>query len=214
METGLVHEKNERFNMDFDLTVLEQGGISVKDGLGYTGNTEKYVSALQRFYKNYESNSNGVKEYLAAGDIDNFTVKVHALKSNSRMIGAEALAALFEELELCGKSGNRAAIEEKTPEALKMYERIVEVIRPFGEMERVKAPGELSADEAKAVADELLKTLDDFDDEGSIALATKLSGYPFRITQKNRLREAIDLIGDFMYDEAAEIVNELIPFIE
>ena len=200
--------------MDYDFSALVKGGISVNDGLNYTGTNEKYVSALQRYFKNYDANSVSVRELLAAGDIENFTVKVHALKSNSRMIGAEDLAVMLEELEFAGKSGDVAFIAEKMPEAMKTYGRIIDIIRPFGEMESVKAPGELSADEAKTVADELLKVLDDFDDEGALALAEKLGGYPFRITQRNRLREVTDLIGDFMYDEAAEIVKELILLIE
>ena len=200
--------------MDYDFSRLEQGGISVKEGLGYTGTNEKYVSALQRYYKSYEANSTGVRKFLEAGDIENYTIKVHALKSNSRMIGADALAKAFEELELAGKNGDVGLIKMRTNTVLLRYASVIETIRPFGEMESVKIEGELTADEAKTVADELLEALDDFDDEKSLALAVKLLGYPFRITQKNKLKEASDLISDFMYDEAADLVREIIPAIE
>ena len=200
--------------MDYDFSILEQNGISVKDGLSYTGTKEKYVSALQRFFKGYEANAESVKSFLDTGDIENYTIKVHALKSNSRMIGAEELAAVFEKLEYSGKSGDAETVKHNTPVALKLYGEMIELIRPFGEMEQVRVEGELSADEARKVAEELLAALDDFDDEKSLALASKLKGYPFRITQKSKLNEAADLIGDFMYDEAAEIVKEILPAIE
>ena len=74
--------------------------------------------------------------------------------------------------------------------------------------------GELSADEAKKTAEALLNALDDFDDELSLELAGKLSNYPFRITQKQRLREATDNIQDFLYDEAAELIREIVPSID
>ena len=45
-------------------------------------------------------------------------------------------------------------------------------------------------------------------------LAAKLSGYPFRITQKTKLKEATDYISDFMYDEAAALIREILPAIE
>ena len=44
-------------------------------------------------------------------DISNTTVKVHALKSTSRAIGAESLGSLAEKLELAGKSGDEAFLD-------------------------------------------------------------------------------------------------------
>ena len=62
--------------------------------------------------------------------------------------------------------------------------------------------------------DELLAALEDYDDELSKELAIKLSCYPFRITQSNKLTEASGYIDDFMYDEAAELIREIYPHIE
>ena len=200
--------------MEFDLGALEAKGISTKDGIGFTGGNEKYVSAIQRYFKSYESNRKSVEEFLAAGDTENYAIKVHSLKSNSKMIGANELAGAFEELELAAKEGNTALINEKTQPALALYDRVVEAIRPFGEMESVKVAGEISAEEARDVANRLLEALDDFDDDLSAELARKLSGYPFRLTQKQKLREAADHISDFMYDEAMELIKEIIPAIE
>ncbi|MBR2274989.1 MAG: hypothetical protein IJ873_02865, partial [Lachnospiraceae bacterium] len=61
---------------------------------------------------------------------------------------------------------------------------------------------------------QLLAALDDFDDELAAELAEKLSGYPFRITQRGKLREAAEQIGDFMYDNAADLIREILEAIE
>ena len=100
--------------MEFDFGILEAKGISTKDGIGFTGGNEKYVSAMQRYFKSYEANKKAVTELLASGDIEGYAIKVHSLKSNSRMIGANELAGAFEELELAAKEGNTAHINEKT----------------------------------------------------------------------------------------------------
>ena len=55
---------------------------------------------------------------------------------------------------------------------------------------------------------------DDFDDDLSKQLATKLAGYPFRMTQADKLKEAIAYIDDFMYDEAAQLIREIGQTIE
>ncbi|MBQ7678775.1 MAG: Hpt domain-containing protein [Butyrivibrio sp.] len=197
-----------------DFTWLEERGISTGEGIGYTGGGEKYAAALQRYYKAYKTNREAVETLLAAGDIEGYGIKVHALKSNARMIGAGALADAFEALELAAREGNRAYVEAHTADALAQYQAVVEALRPIGEMETVRVSGEISAEEARAVAAELLEALDEFDDDRSAQLAAKLMGYPFRLTQKQKLREAADAIGDFLYDEAADLIREIVPAIE
>lgn len=197
-----------------DLSWLDDNGISTKEGIAYTGGNEKYISAIQRYFKGYESNKKAIEDLLASGDIEGYAIKVHSLKSNSKMIGAIKLGEAFEELELAAKSNNTDVVNEKTQSALDAYKNIIEIIRPIGEMESVKVSGEISADEARQTAQKLLEALDDFDDELSAEMANKLKGYPFRLTQKEKLKEACECIGNFMYDEAAELINEIIPAIE
>ena len=130
------------------------------------------------------------------------------------MIGANELGDAFEELELAAKEGNTVLIKTKTQPTLAVYDEVIDAIRPFGEMESVKVAGEISAEEAREVAAKLLEALDDFDDDLSAELAAKLAGYPFRMTQKQKLRQATDYISDFMYDEAMKLIKEIIPAIE
>ena len=200
--------------MGYDVKILEDAGLDVSKGIGYTGNEEKYISAIQRFYRNHEKNRLKIEEYLAAEDYENFMITVHAMKSNSRMIGALTLGDMFEELETAARSGNTGLIDHKTPSVLSAYDDLIEKIRPLGEMDTVKPADEISAEEALTTANKLLTALDDFDDELSKELALKLTGYPFRITQKELLTQAIGYINDFLYDEAAEKIREIIssPF--
>ena len=200
--------------MAYDITCLIDAGLDTKAGLDYTGGEEKYISAVQRYYKNYEKNKAKVEEYYSNKDFESYMITVHALKSNSRMIGAMDLGKEFEYLENAARERDYPVMASKTLDTLKNYEELIKKLSPIGQMDKVSAAGEISAEEAKATADELLVALDDFDDELSKKLAAKLSGYPFRITQRDRLQDAIGLIDDFMYDEAAEIIKEIYPSIE
>ncbi|MBO4347341.1 MAG: hypothetical protein J5840_06860 [Lachnospiraceae bacterium] len=200
--------------MAYDITCLIDAGLDTKAGLDYTGGEEKYISAVQRYYKNYEKNKAKVEEYYSNKDFESYMITVHALKSNSRMIGAMDLGKEFEYLENAARERDYPVMASKTLDTLKNYEELIKKLSPIGQMDKVSAAGEISAEVAKATADELLVALDDFDDELSKKLAAKLSGYPFRITQRDRLQDAIGLIDDFMYDEAAEIIKEIYPSIE
>ena len=200
--------------MDFNLDNISALGIDLKTGIEYTGGNDKYISALQRYFKSSENNKKKIKDYLETSDLDNLAITVHALKSNSKMIGALSLASKFEVLEIASKNKDVETIKNNIQPTLDEYEVLLDSLKPLGEIESLKAPGELSGEEAKEVAQKLLEALDDFDDDKASELINKLAGYPFRITQKNKLKEAADNIGDFMYDEAAELIREILPAIE
>ncbi len=193
---------------------MNEAGLDTQTGISYTGNTEKYVSAVQRFYKNHEKNRAKVEEYFAAKDYENFMITVHALKSNAKMIGATNLSGQFEALENAAREQDTAVIEELTPQALQDYAGLIEKLKPVGEMGDVKAADEIPADIARTTVERLLAALDDFDDEEAKKQAKVLSGYPFRLTQAEKLKEAAAFIEDFMYDEAAEIIRQIATAIE
>ena len=192
--------------MDYDLAMLIETGLDTVTGIGFTGNEEKYIAAVQRFYRNHEKNSAKIQEFYEAKDYENYCITVHALKSNARMIGADSLSQLFEELEKAAKEGDTDTIERKTAPALSEYAGLVGKLEPVAGHTEIHPLDEIS--------DELLAALDDYDDELSKELASKLSSYPFRITQSNKLTEASGYIDDFMYDEAADLIREIYPHIE
>lgn len=200
--------------MEYETKWLEETGLDIRSGLEYTGRMDRYLSAIWRFYKNYEKNRTNTEAFLADGDYENYLITVHALKSNAGMIGAAELSKSFEELELAAKNGDIQTIREKHAPAMEDYRELIGKLAPVNELGQVRATDEISAQEARATAEELLAALDDFDDELSAQLAQKLTGYPFRITQRDKLKEAIACIEEFMYDEAASLIEEIRPAIE
>lgn len=197
-----------------DITWLSETGLDTKTGISYTGGQDKYISALQRFYKNYEKNRAKVCEYLQAKDYENYMITVHALKSNAKMIGARDLSTLFETLETAARNSEIGLIEPQNAVALKEYDELIQKLAPIGAMGDVRAADEISVEAARETVDKLLEALDDFDDEEAKKLAEVLSGYPFRLTQAEKLKEAAAFIEDFMYEEAAEIIRQIAPAIE
>ncbi len=197
-----------------DITWLNETGLDTEMGISYTGGQDKYMSALWRFYKNYEKNRTKVREYLDAKDYESYMITVHALKSNAKMIGARDLSTLFETLETAARNNEIGLIEAQNAVALKEYGDLIQKLTPIGAMGDVRAADEISADVAREIVDKLLEALDDFDDEGAKELTKILSGYPFRLTQAEKLKEAVSFIEDFMYDEAAAIIRQIAPAIE
>ena len=197
-----------------DITWLNEIGLDTKSGIDYTGGGDRYLSAIKRYRESHEKNRAKITEYLDAADYESYMITVHALKSNSRMIGAMRLGDAFEELETAARNNSIDIIDAKTQPTLDMYDELIEKLSPIDELGDVRAADEISADVARQTADRLLEALDDFDDELSKELANKLSGYPFRMTQKEKLKDAIAYIEDFLYDEAADAIREIYSAIE
>ncbi|MCR4947360.1 MAG: hypothetical protein K5929_10505 [Lachnospiraceae bacterium] len=200
--------------MDLDLTWITETGLDIESGIGYTGEKGKYLSAIRRFYTNYEKNRDKVREYYSAKDYESYMITVHALKSNSRMIGALDLSSAFERLEKAARDGDATTIDTQTDNTMASYKSLIDRLKPIEKLGEMCAADEISGEVAKQTADKLLEALDDFDDDLSKELAGRLSGYPFRLTQKDMLKKASAYIDDFMYDEAAELIREISAAIE
>lgn len=200
--------------MEYDLASIEQYGIDTNIGLDYMRGADKYIRALQRYIKAYNSTYPQVSDNYNNKDWKNYCIQVHSLKSNSKMIGAISLSKDFEALELASKSEDIATVDKLHEPTMSAWKMLIDNLAPIGELETEKPADELNADEAKKVAEELMVALDDFDDELSAKLVKKLAGYPFRLTQRGKLEEATTLIEDFLYDDALELIKEIAPEIK
>ena len=200
--------------MEYDLTYLNNLGLDTSKGLEYTRSEDKYLSAIQRYYKSYDNNLSKLTEFYNNKDYKNYCIVVHSLKSNSKMIGANELAKSFEELEIASNNSEYIIINEKHPIVIEEWGKFISKLKPIGEMKLTKPEDEITSSEAKDITRELLIALDDFDDELSSELIHKLSGYPFRLTQRELLDKAIEYVEDFLYDDAATIIKDIEKTIE
>ena len=91
-----------------------------------------YLAVLATFRNTAEKKEKEIRKYYDESDWDNFTVKVHALKSSARIIGAMELAALAERLENAGKEKDTDLIGKKIAERLQMYDGTVKVLAAPG----------------------------------------------------------------------------------
>jgi len=86
---------------------LAQSGINVDVGLDYcAGDEDFYREMLRLFSTQGEEKRTEIAALYENADWTDYAIKVHALKSTSLTIGAEALSAQAKELELAGKRGD------------------------------------------------------------------------------------------------------------
>ncbi len=104
---------------------LAQAGLNTKLGLDYCAGDESFYQEMLRMFCAHgpEKRAEIAALYESANWAD-YAVKVHALKSTSLTIGAEALSAQAKELELAGKQGGTDFIREHHAALLQAYEEL------------------------------------------------------------------------------------------
>ncbi len=81
-------------------------GLDFEAGVKNSGSEEAFLSVLKIYHDTYEAKSSEIRDYYEAGDWKNYIVKVHALKSSSRLVGALQLGEDSEAIELAGNNSD------------------------------------------------------------------------------------------------------------
>jgi HPt (histidine-containing phosphotransfer) domain-containing protein len=76
---------------------------------------------LKIFYESIEEDTGIVDGFYTDGNINDYTIKVHAMKSSARLIGAEAIAEEAQLLENAGKAGDLDYINQHHKDFIATY---------------------------------------------------------------------------------------------
>ena len=184
--------------------VRSSAEIDTAQGIKHCGNEESYLQALTTYAGSVNALAEETEGYLLSGDIRNFTVKVHALKSTSRVIGAMKLGDLAEKLEAAGHTNNTAFIADRTDELLERCRALGELLSPLTESGSLPLISAEQLDEAYTLIREFLSVADY---ESAIQIISELGDYSFPENEKTRCEALIKAAGQFDYDKMNEIMK-------
>jgi signal transduction histidine kinase/CheY-like chemotaxis protein/HPt (histidine-containing phosphotransfer) domain-containing protein len=104
---------------------LRQAGVNTEIGLNYCGGEENFYREMLRLFCAQSGEKQAeIASLYESGSWADYAVKVHALKSTSLTIGAEALSAQAKELELAGKRDDADFIHAHHPALLRAYKEL------------------------------------------------------------------------------------------
>ncbi|MBR5117007.1 MAG: response regulator [Lachnospiraceae bacterium] len=110
-EAKKTKRKKDTGSLPEELKPLErQSIIDVRAGITNCGSPEAYRSILQMLYEAVDDSLTEIDGYYAEEKTDAYTVKVHALKSTIRVIGAAEVGEHAQALENAGKRQDIAYI--------------------------------------------------------------------------------------------------------
>lgn len=187
---------------------FEINGLDTVEGRRYTGGIELYKKALSDYYKLIEEKADKITKYETDKDIKNYTIEVHALKSASKLIGANELAKMAEKLEKCGYNNDWDTIRDETYAMLALYRSYIPVLEPFAEQDKAPQGDKIiDRDELIDLLTELEDNMEDLDLDGAEKICTQLRKYKFKGEEQNYFNELITHTERIEFEEGTQLIT-------
>lgn len=202
---------------------LEGAGIHTHTGIQYCGNDRKfYVEMLTKFAVEAKPKEAEINNFFRQEDLKNYGIRVHALKSTAKMVGADSLSEKAKHLEMAAKNCDAGYIREHHEELLAEYHQVVQYISEVFDLDRdgsvqaVQGDGaEISKEDMLRRLTELKEALDTFEADKAESLISEMSGAVYQGTSIGELLYAIRQdVEDFEFTLASEKAETLIKKVE
>ena len=193
-------------------TVYEIGEIDVEKGMLNCGDEESYADALKTYADTLDSYISDIQAFYDQKDIENTTIKVHALKSISRIIGAADIGEKAQELENAGNAGDTQTIAEELGGFLDRCRKLSEQLIPLRSAEAEEDEDDsalppISDDEYSEMCSIIRGYSENFNSKGIEEVLEALKGYRLSDEQKKAVREIRKAVNEYEYDTINEILG-------
>ena len=116
-----------------NVELLKSNKINVDAGLELLKDMEMYDMTLEEFYNELQNKIKDLTEFKESGNMDDYAILAHALKTEARYVGCNELGDMAYEHELAGKEKNQDKVNEKFDELITEANRIYKIVgRYFG----------------------------------------------------------------------------------
>lgn len=203
-ETGTTEEADTKMPE----WLYETEGLDTEKGLKNCGSREGYLAVLTTFHQTARVKADEIESLYEAEDIENYTIKVHALKSSAGIIGADSLSEMARELEDAGKAGDLDKIHDNTQSLLEEYRALDLRLSGLDEGNNtLKEIGEEMRREAFQTIEEIAGSMDFGMMEGIIK---DLKGYRLSAADSDRLHRMEDMLMQLDWDGISSIAKEVL----
>ena len=116
-------------NAESPFVILEECGIDTTKGLtNCGGDAEFYRSILFEYCNSAEEKKEDLRKFLDAGNLENYGILIHSLKSTSAMIGANAPYQIALELEAAAQRNDQEFVLSHHEAFLKEYQTVLDAL--------------------------------------------------------------------------------------
>ena len=184
--------------------------IDTNAGLTHCGSGESYMQTLRMFLDTAPKNAAEIENYWAAGDVKNTTIKVHALKSAARVIGALEMGDFAARLEKAGDSGDLETLDKELDELVARYRKLAADLKPLNaqsvsDEEDGRPP--ISDEELKKIYENICELCGNYDFDGVDNLVKTLEKYKIPENEAARVDDVRKAVDNYDYEVIPEILS-------
>ena len=187
--------------------------LDLSVGIKNSGSVDAYLPLLKIFYESLDEKSDEIEGFYAAENWQDYTIKVHALKSSARIIGAVSFGEEAQLLENAGKSGDLDYIHEHHTgfmEKCRSFKApLAEVFAAAQEEDKqVEDKPEADADLLAAVYEEIRTAAEDMDCDRLEDIFTEMEEYSMPAQEKEKWKQLKSAAEQFAYDKIVELLTK------
>ena len=114
-----------------DVNLLTSNGVNVEKALELFGDMEMYDATMSDFLEMVDQKLSNLRKYRETGDMPNYAIEVHSLKSDDRYLGFVSLADLAYQFELKSKANDLMFVYDNYKTLLDEAHRIINLSRKY-----------------------------------------------------------------------------------
>ncbi|MCR5119272.1 MAG: response regulator [Lachnospiraceae bacterium] len=219
LPADIIHyvDKEDK-DTDYSNVSIFLPGVDVEKGLANYGNDMgRYLQILKYICDDGPGHIRRIKDCLVSENYRQYVYEVHALKGLMAGIGADSLSELARMQEYAARDGKHQAITREGGLLVERYENILgeikhalEEIGMYREETAELRQEELTWEEFSGMLKSLQSSLDLLEQSEAERKVDNLLTYRLDPGLRRQLLEVKRSIGDFEYDEAMELISQIL----
>ena len=171
------------------------GSIAIKN----SGSEESFKTVLRIFYDSIDSKAEELEGYFEAADWKDYTIKVHALKSSAKLIGAMETSEKAQLLENAGKEEDETYIRQHHASLMKEYKQYKEALKPVFQTEYEEKKPEADPALMESVYEGLREAAETMDCDAVEEIMSELSSYAIPQSEQEKFALITEAAACFDY---------------
>ena len=115
----------------FDTKLLLDNGVNLEKSLELFGDIETYNDTIKEFQHELGSKLEKIKEEKESGDMANYAINVHSLKSDARYFGFEVLGNMAYDHEMKSKENDYEYVKEHFDELMTEANKTLKIVNEY-----------------------------------------------------------------------------------
>lgn len=187
-------------------------GVEIEKGISNCGeDVSDYLKVLKIAYDYGEKQLEELERMQKQQDYENYTIKIHSMKSTTMNMGAVELSNMAKAQEMAGREGNYSYIDEHMKPFLAEYRillgKIEEVLRHYDMIEEASQEMEcLEKEMVLRILQSIYQSVDNFDFSKVFEILEEVKKYKI----PKEYQKVFEQIGIWMDELAVDEIRELI----